>query len=91
MPIGWPAIAAGLLAVNLWTYLAFAHDKRRAISGGRRLSEAHLLSMALIGGSPAALLARRHFRHKTRKQPFATILLLIVAVQIAAIAGYLLL
>lgn len=74
--------------VNLWTYLAFRHDKLRAIHGGRRVAEANLLALALIGGSPAALLARRHFHHKTRKEPFSTILLLIVAVQLGVIAGF---
>ncbi|APR52846.1 DUF1294 domain-containing protein [Sphingomonas koreensis] len=70
--------------------MAFRHDKRRAIDGGRRVREADLLLLALIGGSPAALLARRLFRHKTRKQPFSTLLLLIVAMQIGAPTGLLL-
>ncbi len=54
------------------------------------MREADLLLLALIGGSPAALLARRLFRHKTRKQPFSTLLLLIVAMQIGAPTGLLL-
>jgi uncharacterized membrane protein YsdA (DUF1294 family) len=82
------AIAAGLVAINLWTFLAFGHDKARAVAGGRRVAESNLLALAMIGGSPAALLARRVFRHKTRKEPFSTLLLLIVAVQIGAAAGF---
>ena len=81
-------IAIGLVAINLWTFLAFGHDKQRAIEGGRRVAEANLLTLALIGGSPAALLARRTFRHKTRKEPFSTLLLLIVAIQLGLIAGF---
>jgi uncharacterized membrane protein YsdA (DUF1294 family) len=83
--------AAILLAlVNIVTFLSFRHDKRRAIDGGRRVREADLLLLALIGGSPAALLARRRFRHKTRKEPFSTLLLLIVGVQTGALIGWLL-
>ncbi|TGX40850.1 DUF1294 domain-containing protein [Sphingomonas naasensis] len=76
------AIALGwVLSINLWTMGCFWHDKRRAIAGARRIREADLLGLALLGGSPGALAARRMFRHKTRKEPFSTYLLLIVAVQ----------
>ncbi|HSI18616.1 MAG TPA: DUF1294 domain-containing protein, partial [Sphingomonas sp.] len=63
-------------------------DKRSAAAGGRRIPEASLLGLALIGGSPGALLARRWFRHKTRKEPFSTQLLLIVMAQIGLLLGY---
>jgi len=76
-----------LLAVNCWTVLRFWQDKQRAIAGARRIAEADLLGLALIGGSPGALLARRWFRHKTRKEPFSTRLLLIVALQAGAVIG----
>lgn len=80
-----PAFAA----LNAWTVLCFWQDKRRAIAGARRIPEGNLLGLALIGGSPGALLARRWFRHKTRKEPFSTQLLLIVVMQIGALLGYL--
>lgn len=80
-------LALVLLLINLWTMLAFWRDKRRAIAGERRFSEADLLVLALAGGSPGALLARRLFRHKTRKQPFSTHLFLIVAIQAGAAIG----
>lgn len=81
------AILAYFALVNLIALLSFRYDKRRAVAGGRRVREADLLLLALIGGSPAALLARRLFRHKTRKEPFSTFLLLIVVVQIGALIG----
>jgi uncharacterized membrane protein YsdA (DUF1294 family) len=77
-----------LFAVNGWTVLRFWQDKQRAIAGKRRVSEADLLGLALIGGSPGALLARRWFRHKTRKEPFSTYLRLIAAMQAGALIGY---
>ena len=67
--------------------MVFGHDKARAMASGRRVSEANLLALAAIGGSPGALLARRVFRHKTRKQPFSAVLWGIVAVQTGAIVA----
>jgi uncharacterized membrane protein YsdA (DUF1294 family) len=75
------------VCVNLLTVLLFWMDKRRAIAGDRRIREADLLGLALFGGSPGALLARRLFRHKTRKQPFSTRLMLIAALQLGAMVG----
>ena len=76
-----------LLTVNVWTVVRFWQDKRRAIAGRRRVPETDLLGLALLGGSPGALLARRWFRHKTRKEPFSTRLHLIAAIQAGALIG----
>lgn len=78
---------AVLFAINTWTVLRFHQDKQRAVAGERRIPEANLLGLALIGGTPGAFLARQLFRHKTRKQPFSTLLILIAAVQAGAIIG----
>lgn len=80
-----------LIAVNLWTFAAFGHDKRQAIAGGRRTPEANLILLALIGGSPGAFAGRRRFRHKTRKEPFSTILQIVAAIQIGVLVGLLVL
>ncbi|MDB5738928.1 MAG: cold-shock protein [Sphingomonas bacterium] len=82
-----PPVALFLLTINLWTILRFRQDKAFAIAGARRIPEAKLLGLALIGGTPGALLARRIFRHKTRKEPFSTQLLVIAAVQAGALIG----
>ena len=74
--------------VNAWTMLCFWQDKEAAMAGQRRIPERDLLRLALIGGSPAALVARRLFRHKTRKEPFSTYLLVIFALQIGAAVGF---
>ncbi|HUD90283.1 DUF1294 domain-containing protein [Sphingobium sp.] len=83
-------LASLLILLNGWTIACFWRDKRCAIIGARRIPEARLLTLALLGGSPGALLARRLFRHKTRKQPFSALLLLIVLVQSGLIIGWLL-
>ena len=80
-----PSLAiAAFVVVNIWTILRFWQDKQRARAGERRIPEADLLGLALIGGSPGALLARHLFRHKTRKEPFSTQLMVIVALQAGA-------
>lgn len=89
--MNWAIPIAFLAAINAITLLAFRHDKRRAVAGGRRVREADLLGLAIIGGSPGALIARQLFRHKTRKQPFATYILLIPCLQAGALAGWFLL
>lgn len=81
-------LSLGLGIVNFLTLLFFYADKERAIAGERRIPESNLLGLALIGGSPAALIARKLFRHKTRKEPFSTILLVIVALQVGAVIGF---
>ncbi len=79
--------ATALLFVNGWTIFCFWRDKQRARAGERRVPEANLLGLALIGGSPGALLARYLLRHKTRKEPFSTQLFVIVALQAGALIG----
>jgi uncharacterized membrane protein YsdA (DUF1294 family) len=85
------ALFSWLIAINLWTMLRFWQDKRRAILGARRIPEANLLGLALIGGSPGAFAARHLFRHKTRKQPFSLYLMLIVLIQGCAALGFIML
>jgi uncharacterized membrane protein YsdA (DUF1294 family) len=77
-----------LLFLNGWTMLCFRQDKGAAIAGRRRIPEKDLLGLALIGGSPGALLARHLFRHKTRKQPFSTLLQLIAVTQMGLGIGW---
>lgn len=84
-------LSAYLIAINLLAWHAFGLDKRCAMRGDRRIPERRLLLLALLGGSPGALLARRHFRHKTRKQPFSALLMAIVGIQAGALIMFLLL
>jgi uncharacterized membrane protein YsdA (DUF1294 family) len=86
LSLALPALAL----VTLWTILRFWQDKKRATAGKRRIPEGDLLGLALVGGSPGALLARHLFRHKTRKEPFSTQLMVIAVLQIGAIIGFVL-
>lgn len=83
-------VLAMLALVNLGAFAAFGIDKARARDRRRRIPEARLLQLALLGGSPGAYAGRRVFRHKTRKQPFVGRLHAIAVLQLAAagVAGY---
>lgn len=76
-----------LVAVNAITFAAFGLDKARARNGQRRIREDTLLTLALLGGSPAAFWARSHFRHKTRKQPFSASLATVALLQVMVLGG----
>lgn len=84
---GGAAIALGYLVMSVVAFVAYGIDKRAAREGGRRISEATLLMMGLLGGWPGALLAQRRFRHKTRKQPFRTLFWLSVVTNVALVAA----
>ncbi|WP_108879577.1 DUF1294 domain-containing protein [Anderseniella sp. Alg231-50] len=78
-----------LAGINLVTFALFAWDKVSAIKGSRRISEGTLLTLALVGGTPGAFIAQQRLRHKTRKQPFRSYLIMIAvlhAVLLVALA-----
>jgi uncharacterized membrane protein YsdA (DUF1294 family) len=84
----WPYALAAVAFVNVATVLLFWKDKRRALAGQWRVPEADLIFLAMLGGTPGAFLARRWFRHKTRKEPFTTKLLVVLVIQVGAIIGF---
>jgi uncharacterized membrane protein YsdA (DUF1294 family)/cold shock CspA family protein len=67
-------------------FLMYGIDKAAAKQGKWRTSEASLHAVAIVGGWPGALVARRVFRHKTVKQPFRTIFWFTVVANCAALA-----
>jgi uncharacterized membrane protein YsdA (DUF1294 family) len=85
--LSWIVIAY-LAAINAATYWAFRADKIRASRGEYRIAEKDLLLLAAAGGTPAALYAQRHLHHKTRKQPFANMLLGLATLQTCLLIGY---
>ncbi|MCR5874766.1 DUF1294 domain-containing protein [Phenylobacterium sp. J426] len=80
MLLAWIALA------SLVTFYAFAADKRSAIDGRRRTPEATLLLLVAVGGAPGGIAAQQILRHKTRKEPFRSLLWSIAAAQAACAA-----
>ncbi len=54
------------LIINLIGLTLMGIDKRRAIRGAWRISEASLFTAALLGGALGCILGMNCFRHKTR-------------------------
>ncbi|MGQ3101873.1 MAG: DUF1294 domain-containing protein [Sphingopyxis solisilvae] len=78
-------IAYWLGAVNGIAFGLMVADKRRAEAAVRRIPESTLLLWAFLGGAFGTVLAARLVRHKTRKQPFATWMLIWLWLQIILI------
>lgn len=72
------------LALSVFTYLMFAWDKQAAQNGNWRTPENTLHLLSLAGGWPGALLAQFQLRHKSKKQPFKSILWINIALNIGA-------
>ena len=77
---------AGLIALNLATFTAFALDKQREVTGREPLPEVLLLSLAALGGWPAAKLAQLLLRLQDHTAQFRSLLNL-VALPLVVIAG----
>ena len=75
----------GLLALNVVTFFSYAMDKTAAEQGRWRTPESTLHALALAGGWPAAWLAQRALRHKSRKRAFLAVYVLTVLLHLGAL------
>ena len=75
-------LLAYLLLINIITYFTYAADKTKARQNKWRIPERTLILLALLGGSPAALLAMKHYHHKTRHLKFKLGIPIILIIQI---------
>ena len=77
-----------LAALNVLSFALFAWDKWQSRRNGWRQPERRLLTLAAFGGAVGGKAAQALFRHKTRKQPFATLLNIALAWNIVAVIGW---
>lgn len=66
----WHILIVWLLLINLIAFIVMDTDKHRARKRMRRIPEARLLLLAVIGGSVGAICGMLVFRHKTRHAAF---------------------
>ena len=80
-----------IIVINLIGFLMMGIDKKRAIRGAFRITEASLFLAALLGGALGCTLGMNHFRHKTKHWYFkygmpciflAQILLLVLLIRL---------
>ena len=67
LDMSWLALYYG---ASIITYGVYAWDKTAAQNADRRIPEATLHLLSLVGGWPGALIAQALLRHKTRKLSF---------------------
>ena len=78
-------IVGYVIVINAVAYGMFALDKTAAVRGEWRISEGALLLVALFGGSVGAITAQQRLRHKSRKEPFRSMLYGTVLLQMAGL------
>jgi len=74
-----------LISINFITFIAYYYDKIAARKHKWRIPEKTLLALALIGGTPAATMARKIFRHKTKKKSFRIHFWIVILLQISSL------
>lgn len=75
-----------LLLVNAVTFALYGFDKKSARRGVARVPEYLLLLGGFAGGTLAAILGQRFFRHKTKKLRFQFQFWGLTALQLALLA-----
>ena len=79
------AIVYILIVINVLTFVVYGIDKWKAKQGCWRISEATLLTLAVLGGSIGTLLGMQVWHHKTMHKKFKYGLPLILLAQGALI------
>lgn len=76
-----------LITINIFSFILFFIDKRRAVKNNsrNRISENNLLLSAFLFGSVGALIAMVLFHHKTKKLKFKILVPLFLIVQVLGI------
>jgi uncharacterized membrane protein YsdA (DUF1294 family) len=83
-----PLLLGWLIGINVFTLVFFGIDKLNSQSSAPqrvRVPEFALAFLALVGGSPAALVAMVVLSHKTSKTGFLLLFLMILGVQGAVV------
>jgi len=73
------------VVMNLFTFILYGVDKRRAIKKEWRISERSLILASVMGGAFGAFLGMYVFRHKIRHTKFQLIIPLTVIVHFVII------
>lgn len=68
-----------VFGISTITWFSYVLDKKRAKSGGWRVPEVQLHLLEFLGGWPAAFMAQRYIRHKTKKTSYRITFWMIIA------------
>lgn len=82
-------VFSGLLIINIATFFLYFRDKEAAKTGGWRISENQLHSLALLGGWPGAWFGQQVLRHKSSKISFRIAYWVTVVLHFAGLLAWL--
>lgn len=74
--------------MSIFTFIAYALDKKKAQVNQWRTPESTLQILALLGGWPGAMMAQKILRHKSKKITFRVTLILMVILNIGGLAYF---
>lgn len=82
-----PVVILGVYAaLSIVTFFTYAWDKLAANRNWRRVPEANLHGLELLGGWPGGLIAQIVLRHKNRKRSYQLVFWLLVSANCGALA-----
>ena len=79
-----------MAVINISSAIMCCYDKTQARVFGKRVSESNLLTLCILGGSPAMYFTMKFIRHKTRKKKFMIGIPVIMAIQLILFVLFLL-
>jgi uncharacterized membrane protein YsdA (DUF1294 family) len=86
---GVPVWVAGVYVVgSILAVVLYRIDKSAAGTRRRRIPEATLLFVGVIGGWPGAIIGQQLFRHKTIKKPFVAAFWVSVVANVAVFVAF---
>lgn len=80
-------LALYFVVLSIITFATYARDKSAAMNNRWRVEERTLHFLALAGGWPAAIMAQRVLRHKSRKPAFQRVFIATILLNCAAVVG----
>jgi uncharacterized membrane protein YsdA (DUF1294 family) len=87
MSLAWALIIAWLVLAGLVGFSLMGIDKARAQNGSWRIPERVFFRLALVGGAFGIVLGSSVFHHKTLKDSFIEVVLLIAIAWVAVLFG----
>ena len=88
MSLEWTLIAGWIAASGLTGFILMGVDKSRALERARRVSEKSFFSLALAGGALGILVGSGVFHHKTRKDSFMGVIIILAVIWIAVLVVF---
>ncbi len=78
-----------LIVINVITFLVYGLDKWKAVNQKWRISEASLLTLAVVGGSLGAWIGMKVWHHKTLHRKFSLGVPLILLIHVVLLLLFL--